>query len=232
VAIFVLVAAAVGLAMMGGVGALGPSLLAVVLLPLVIALLAGELDREGGRVAVRIVDFASRMLPKHSRADHRDEWRDHVLASGEVGVRPGLSAIAIALIAAPRLAVAEHLGEYGGFSFLGRLGPAIKAALNVKPFPPIRRPEHLARIDLMRVSDQELVEIRCAVRRARRRNKPIPLSLIRELASIQMSHRLHSLRGCKQRRRPIHIRMIGGAKFYAYLLRSNVVSTSDTQAER
>jgi hypothetical protein len=215
-----------------GVGSIVSSLLAFVLLPLTVALLAAELDREGGRIAVRIVDLASRVLPRHSRVDHRDEWVDHVLSSGEVGVRPGLSAIAIALIAAPRLALAERLGEFRGLRWFERLGSAIQRAFRVKPFPPSRKLEHLARVDLMRVSVEELMEIRHAIRKARRRGKPVPFSLIQEFASIPMSYRFHSLRGCRLRRRPVHIRVISGAKFYVQLLRSDVASRSDAQTER
>ncbi|HTX32875.1 MAG TPA: hypothetical protein VMD09_15935 [Solirubrobacteraceae bacterium] len=80
-----------------------------VLAPVIAGLLAAELDRSGHLVAVRVVRVASLLLPKNIRGDHADEWIDQVLCDGEAGLRPVLSAICIAVFAAPRIAVRRRL---------------------------------------------------------------------------------------------------------------------------
>ena len=81
------------------------ALIAVVLTPVIAGLLVIELDRSGGLFATRIVRLASVLLPKRVRREHADEWADHVLSLGEAGLRPVIAAIAIALVAAPKIAL-------------------------------------------------------------------------------------------------------------------------------
>jgi hypothetical protein len=101
--------------------------LTAALLPVVAALLAAEIDRTGRLLAVRIVAGAGRFLPTAVREDHVAEWRDHVLSVGEEGLRPVLTALFIAVRAAPalafrlrvRLAAAKWLLEMGAVFLFG-----------------------------------------------------------------------------------------------------------------
>jgi hypothetical protein len=101
--------------------------LTAALLPLVAALLAAEVDRTGRLLAVRIVTAACRLLPVAVREDHVAEWRDHVLSVGEEGLRPVLTALFIAVRAAPalafrlrvRVAAARWLLEMGAVFLFG-----------------------------------------------------------------------------------------------------------------
>jgi hypothetical protein len=73
--------------------------------PLVIALLAADIERHGGRTAERLVRAAALLVPTHERDDQRAEWIDHVRSAGEKGIRPVACALSIAFIAAPLVAV-------------------------------------------------------------------------------------------------------------------------------
>lgn len=84
---------------------------AAVLLPFLATLLAGHIDRDGGRLACSLVRAAARLLPVRYRDESREEWLDHVLAAGEHGVLPLTRAVSIALIAAPMLAVGLRVGR-------------------------------------------------------------------------------------------------------------------------
>jgi hypothetical protein len=69
----------------------------------VAALLGAEIDRSGRLIASRLVGLASLLLPEVYRRDHADEWVDQVLCAGKAGIRPVLTALGIALLAAPRI---------------------------------------------------------------------------------------------------------------------------------
>lgn len=79
--------------------------IALVVTPIIAGLLVIELDRSGGLFATRIVRLASVLLPKRVRREHADEWADHVLSVGEAGLRPVIAAAAIAVVAAPKIAL-------------------------------------------------------------------------------------------------------------------------------
>jgi hypothetical protein len=60
-----------------------------------VALLAAEIDRSGRHLALRIVGCAAHLVPKCKRTELVDEWRDHVLAAGEEGLRPLIAAVSV-----------------------------------------------------------------------------------------------------------------------------------------
>lgn len=185
-----------------------------VLAPIVVALLAAELDREGGWLAVRIVYLATLLLPGASRQEHEDEWVDHVLASGEHGFRPLFSALGIAFLAAPHLAFAERWSVVGAGDPLGRLLDGVRRLREVKAFPPVRYLEDITEIQLLRMSDTEILEIQHAVRAARRRGQKIPRALIFAMASPKMSYRTHEMWYRRVRRRHFLIRLLARFKYY------------------
>lgn len=76
---------------------------------LVVALLANELDRSGALIGVLVVRVAARLVSREHRYERRDEWTDHVLAAGADGLAPVLTALGIALLAAPRIAARTRL---------------------------------------------------------------------------------------------------------------------------
>lgn len=82
-----------------------------VLLPVAIALLAARLDREGNRLAVALVRSAAGLLPAEKRQDEEDVWMDHILTADEEGLSPLASALSIAFIAAPALAIGLRIGR-------------------------------------------------------------------------------------------------------------------------
>lgn len=86
-------------------------LVAFVLLPFVLTLLAAHVDRESGRLARALVIHAVRLLPTARRQDERDEWLDHVESAGEHGVAPLTRALSIALVAVPLLAIGLRVGR-------------------------------------------------------------------------------------------------------------------------
>jgi hypothetical protein len=89
------------------------------------ALLAAELDRSGRVLAVRIVRAGTYLLPTDRRTDHFDEWRDHVLTVGEVGLRPVWAALGIAFVAAPRLALTVRGQRAIAACLLGLIGACL-----------------------------------------------------------------------------------------------------------
>ena len=112
-------------------GALLIGLLALILVPLfvpqiplvllletfAITLLAAEVNRTGGVLAVRLVKLAVRFVPSEQRADAEAEWTDHVRSAGEHGLRPlwhaasiTRMAISTALVSTARRELAIHLG--------------------------------------------------------------------------------------------------------------------------
>lgn len=110
---------------------------AAVFLPILLGLLAAELDRTGGVVAVRIVKSGGRLLPAKDREHLVEEWTDHVLSAGEAGMRPVGAALSILIFAAIRLAfrlrVRRQLAGFLGFVVLGyvmvildALGPRVQ----------------------------------------------------------------------------------------------------------
>jgi hypothetical protein len=91
-----------------------------VLVAVFIGLLAVEMDRSGRHVALRVVSLASYLLPTRIRGDFEAEWRDHVLAAGEEGLRPVLAAMSIVRAAVAfgfryrvRVRVAMHVMAVG-----------------------------------------------------------------------------------------------------------------------
>jgi hypothetical protein len=72
---------------------------------ILVALLAAEIDRSGRHLGLLIVRIAARLLPARVRGDAQAEWADHVLSAGDAGMRPVFTAISIALLGAPRLAL-------------------------------------------------------------------------------------------------------------------------------
>jgi hypothetical protein len=105
--------------------ALVPSrLVELVAVPVVAGLFAIEFDRSGGVIATRIVKIAGRLLPKPARGANTDEWTDHVLATGEAGLRPVLVAMGIAMCAAPRIALRLRAGPKLGRYIVGLLAAA------------------------------------------------------------------------------------------------------------
>ncbi len=90
------------------------TVIAVTVAPVVAGLLVIELDRGGGPIATGIVRSASRLLPKSARAENADEWADHVLSAGDVGLRPVLVALEIAIVSAPRIALRLRLRPLAG----------------------------------------------------------------------------------------------------------------------
>lgn len=82
-----------------------------ILLPLLVALTATQIDREGGRIATGIVTAAALLIPKMRRQEEREEWLDHVQTAGDRGFVPLTRALSIALIAAPTLAVGLRVGR-------------------------------------------------------------------------------------------------------------------------
>lgn len=81
------------------------------LLPVLAGLLAAQIDRESGTMAVALVRAASRLLPDDRRDEICDEWLDHVLAAGEHGLPPLTRALSIAVIAVPLLAMGLRIGR-------------------------------------------------------------------------------------------------------------------------
>ncbi len=86
-------------------------LVAAVVLPFLVGLLAAHVDRESGALAELVVRGAAALLPRRERADFRDEWLDHVHSAGEHGLIPLTRGLSIALIAAPSLAVGLRVGR-------------------------------------------------------------------------------------------------------------------------
>ena len=84
---------------------------ATCVLPLIIALIAAHVERDGGDIAETLVSAAAVILPARERQDWRDEWMDHVQSAGEHGVLPLSRAVSICLLAAPSLAVGLRLGR-------------------------------------------------------------------------------------------------------------------------
>jgi hypothetical protein len=76
-----------------------------VIVPVLISCLAAELDRAGGSIGVAITQVAVILLPAAERSHYADAWNDHVRSVGSHGLRPVASALSIALLAAPLLAV-------------------------------------------------------------------------------------------------------------------------------
>jgi len=95
-------------------------LVTAMMLPLLVGLLAAELDRSSGRVSCVLIRGASRLLPIRDRRDFMDEWLDHVLAAGERGVLPLTRALSIAVISAPLLMVALRIGRSRAPAAAGR----------------------------------------------------------------------------------------------------------------
>jgi hypothetical protein len=60
-----------------------------------LGLLVAEVDRSGRYLALRIVGLAARPVPQGQRAALADEWRDHVLAAGEHGLRPLIASVSV-----------------------------------------------------------------------------------------------------------------------------------------
>jgi hypothetical protein len=104
---------------------IGSTLIKSVGEPLVILLFGAEIDRSGGVFAARIVNVASRLLPQSDRAIV-DEWQDHIRATGEGGLLPLFTALSIALLAAPRMAIASRW-RFTAFSLLWSYGAACRA---------------------------------------------------------------------------------------------------------
>lgn len=86
-----------------------PSSVAGLLVPLLVALLANELDRSGRLIGVPVVRVAALLVSRERRYELREEWTDHVLAVGADGLAPVLIALGIALSAAPRIAAQTRL---------------------------------------------------------------------------------------------------------------------------
>jgi hypothetical protein len=86
-------------------------LVALVILPVISALLAIHLDRHAASLAESLVTNASLLLPRVQRDRWLDEWIDHIRTAGEHGVLPLTRAMSIAFIAAPALAVGLRLGR-------------------------------------------------------------------------------------------------------------------------
>jgi hypothetical protein len=187
--------------------------------PIVVALVAAELDREGGWLAVRVISLATLLLPEISRREHEDEWIDHVLASGEEGLRPLLTALTIALLAAPSVAVAERVPAGIREEPLGSLAQHLRRLWAVDLFPSFLDLELVTEIQLLRMLDVELIELQHAVRRAHRKGQQIPSSLVFALASNKLSYRMHELRGRHVRRRHPLLRIAGRLKFHLARLR-------------
>jgi hypothetical protein len=82
-------------------------------LPILASLLAAEIDRESGRMAVTLVRAASRLLPADRRDEECEEWLDHVLAAGEHGLLPLTRALSITIVGVPLLAIGLRIGRTG-----------------------------------------------------------------------------------------------------------------------
>src|SRR5437016_3938638 len=80
--------------------------LAGLLVAILVALAANDLDRNAAAIGVRIVEGAAPILPAAERDEYRDEWADDVKSASEDGngIRPLAKAIGIALIGAPLMA--------------------------------------------------------------------------------------------------------------------------------
>lgn len=182
--------------------------------PILVGLVIAELDREGGWLAVRIVSFATLLLPHDSREEREDEWVDHVLAAGEEGLRPLFTALGIALLAAPHLAFSERWSVIAGGEPLERLLDGLRRLREVEAFPSLGHLEDITEIQLLRMSDTELVEIQHAVRTAKRRRQNVPQALILAMASLNMSHRMHQMRGRNVARRHPLVRLLARLKYH------------------
>lgn len=90
---------------------MGSTLVDSILLPLLVALIATQVDREGGRIAIGIVTAAALLIPRQRRQEEREDWLDHVQTAGEHGLLPLTRALSIAVIAAPTLAVGLRVGR-------------------------------------------------------------------------------------------------------------------------
>lgn len=82
-----------------------------IVLPLLVALIAIQIDRDGGRIAVGIIIAAAVLIPRRRRQEELEDWLDHVETAGEHGLLPVTRALSIALIAAPTLAVGLRVGR-------------------------------------------------------------------------------------------------------------------------
>jgi hypothetical protein len=82
-----------------------------ILLPLLVALIAIQIDREGGRIAIGILTAAAVLIPRRRRQEELDDWLDHVQTAGQHGLLPLTGALSIAFIAAPALAVGLRVGR-------------------------------------------------------------------------------------------------------------------------
>lgn len=108
------------------VGTAVRSMISLLLAGLAMGLLASEVDRSGRVFGVRIVRAASWLLPARLREGWATDWEDHVLCSGEEGLRPVLAALGIALIAAPRIAVQVRVRPVVGRYILAWLLVAVE----------------------------------------------------------------------------------------------------------
>lgn len=81
------------------------------IIPLLVALVASHIDRQGGRIAVCLVTASARVIPSQDRCGLRDEWVDHVRAAGEHGLPPLTRALSILVVAAPMLAIGLRIGR-------------------------------------------------------------------------------------------------------------------------
>jgi hypothetical protein len=86
-------------------------IVATCVLPLIAALIAAHIERDGGQIAEMLVSAAASILPAREQKDWRDEWLDHVQSAGEHGVLPLSRAVSILLLAAPLLAIGLRLGR-------------------------------------------------------------------------------------------------------------------------
>ena len=89
-------------------------LIAAMVVPVAAALLANEMERSSPALAISLVRFAARLLPKRARNDKADEWTDQVLCEVDAGLRPLFTAVAIACKSAPRFAVRLWAGPVAG----------------------------------------------------------------------------------------------------------------------
>ena len=118
--------AVLGLILVGCALIASATMVVLVLAPVVAGLLASALDRSGGLIATRMVRLASCLLPANVRTENGDEWVDHVMSAGEVGLRPVLIAIEIACVTAPKIALRLRLRPLAGRYILALFLTAIE----------------------------------------------------------------------------------------------------------
>lgn len=107
----------------------GASLVTAVLVPLLVMLAGAEIERDGARIGRGVVGAASLLLPRQDRRVHRDEWIDHLSEAGDRGMRPLLTALSIAVLAAPLLAVLLRYGRQALRPKVARLSTVERSAL-------------------------------------------------------------------------------------------------------